>query len=132
VLGWLVRRYGEVWVMRMGALLLVAGLVLYPFPNTIWLQAFVIPLVPMGTALLFPSVTALSSGAADPRSLGQTMGVQQAFGAVARIIAPLWATPVFQLVGRSAPFFVAAVIMAVVNVLAWRVPRFAAAPQPAD
>ena len=67
--------------MRMGALLLVAGLALYPLPPTIWLLALVIPLVPMGTALLFPSVTALSSGAADPRAVGQTMGVQQAFGA---------------------------------------------------
>lgn len=132
VLGWLVRRFGEVWVMRMGALLLVTGLALYPFPPTIWLQAFVIPLVPMGTALLFPTVTALSSGAADPRAVGQTMGVQQAFGAVARIVAPLWATPAFQLLGRSSPFFIAAAIMGLVNIMAWRVPRVVAAPQPAD
>ena len=116
--------------MRMGALLLVAGLALYPFPPTIWLLALVIPLVPMGTALLFPSVTALSSSAADPRALGQTMGVQQAFGAVARIVAPLWATPAFQLLGRASPFFIAALIMGLVNVMAWQVPRGADGRQP--
>ena len=132
VLGWLVQRYGETAVMRMGALLLLAGLTLYPLPPTIWLAGLVIPLVPMGTALLFPSVTALSSRESDPSALGQNMGVQQAFGAVTRIIGPLWATPVFQLLGRSAPFLLAACIMAVVNVLAWRVPRYRPAPQPAD
>jgi hypothetical protein len=51
------------------------------------------------------------------------MGVQQAFGAVARIVAPLWATPAFQLLGRASPFFIAAAIMAMVNVMAWQVPR---------
>ncbi len=132
VLGWLVRRYGETMVMRMGALLLLAGLVLYPFPPTIWLSGLVIPLVPMGTALLFPSVTALSSRESDPNALGQTMGVQQAFGAIARIAGPLWATPAFQLLGRSAPFLLAACVMATVNVAAWRVPRHHLAPQPAD
>ncbi len=132
ILGWLVRRFGEVWVMRMGALLLVTGLVLYPFPPTIWLQALVIPLVPMGTALLFPSVTALSSSAADPRAVGQTMGVQQAFGAVARIVAPLWATPAFQLLGHASPFFIAAAVMAAVNLMAWQVPARRAEPLPAD
>ncbi len=85
--------------MRMGAFLLLVGLVPYPVPPTIWLAGLVIPLIPMGTALLFPSVTALSSRESDPGALGQTMGVQQAFGAVARIIGPLWATPVFQAAG---------------------------------
>jgi MFS family permease len=127
-----VERFGEVRVMRMGALLLLAGLVLYPIPPTIWLAGLVIPLVPMGTALLFPSVTALSSREADPRGLGQTMGVQQAFGAAARVVGPLWATPAFQLLGRNAPFLIAAAIMAVVSVLAWRVPRGAVSRQRAQ
>jgi MFS family permease len=80
VLGWLVDRLGEARVMRIGALLLAFGLLLYPLPPTIWLAALVIPLVPIGTALLFPSVTALASHRADAKELGQTMGVQQAFG----------------------------------------------------
>ncbi len=129
VLGWLVRRFGETAVMRMGAFLLLAGLALYPLPPTLGLSALVIPLVPMGTALLFPSVTALNSHESDPAALGQTMGVQQAFGSVARIAGPLWATPAFQLLGRAAPFLLAAAVMASVNVLAWKVPRRRLAPQ---
>jgi len=132
VLGWLVRRFGETAVMRMGAFLLLAGLALYPLPPTIWLSGLVIPLVPMGTALLFPSVTALNSHESDPTALGQTMGVQQAFGSVSRVVGPLWATPAFQVLGRSAPFLLAACIMATVNVLAWQVPRRRLAAQPGD
>ena len=60
------------------------------------------------------------------------MGVQQAFGAVARIVAPLWATPAFQLLGRASPFFIAAAIMAAVNVMAWQVPRRRTEPRPAE
>ena len=132
VLGRLVERFGETRVTRMGALLLVTGLLLYPLPPTIWLAALVIPLIPAGTALLFPCVTALSSREARTDALGQAMGVQQAFGAVARVVGPLWATPAFQLLGRSSPFLIAAAVMAVANVLAWRVPRAAISHQPSE
>ncbi|MDP3775547.1 MAG: MFS transporter [Gemmatimonadales bacterium] len=134
VLGWLVDRIGETRVMRLGALLLVAGLALYPLPATLWTAAIVFALVPVGTALLFPSVTALASHRADPKELGQTMGVQQSFGGMARVIAPLWATAAFQFLGPASPFFIAAGIMAVVSLLAYQVPHAAtrAEPAPAD
>ena len=131
ILGWLVDRIGEARVMRIGALLLAGGLALYPVPHTIWLAALVIPLVPMGTALLFPSVTALASHRADPKELGQMMGVQQAFGGVARVFGPMWSTAVFQAVGHAAPFWIAAGIMGFVSLLAFRVPHQGAVAQPA-
>ncbi|MEK6768580.1 MAG: MFS transporter, partial [Gemmatimonadota bacterium] len=111
-----------------------AGLALYPLPATLWTAAVVFALVPIGTALLFPSVTALASHRADPKELGQTMGVQQSFGGVARVIAPLWATAAFQFLGPGSPFFIAAGIMAVVSLLAFQVPHAAtrAEPAPAD
>jgi multidrug resistance protein len=123
ILGWLVDRVGEARVLRTGALLLVAGLALYPLPHTIWLMALVIPLVPVGTALLFPSTTALLSHTSDAAEVGQTMGVQHSFGGVARVLGPLWATPVFQVFGPGDPFLIAAGIMAVVTLLAFQVPH---------
>lgn len=122
VLGWLVDRLGETRVMRIGALTLLSGLVLYPVPHTLAGVAVVMALVPMGTALLFPSVTALASHRADPRELGQTLGVQQSFGGFARVAGPMWATPAFQLLGPSDPFFIAALIMVVAVLMAYRVP----------
>jgi predicted MFS family arabinose efflux permease len=130
ILGWLVDRLGETRVMRIGALLLVVGLALYPVPPTIWLAGLVIPLVPMGTALLFPSVTALSSGRSDPKEVGQTMGVQQAYGGMARVLGPMWSTPVFQLLGRGAPFEIAALLMSGVLVMALQVPHEGKSPEP--
>lgn len=122
VLGWLVDRLGEARVMRIGAVLLVAGLVLYTVPSNLWVMALVVPLVPMGTALLFPSVTALSSHQSDQRELGQMMGVQQAFGGIARVIAPVVSTSIYQAFSPRDPFLFAAGLMLLVTVLAFRIP----------
>ncbi len=122
VLGPLVDRFGEARVMRGGAILLGTGMALYTLPGSIWMMALVIPFVPMGTALLFPSVTALSSHLSDAKELGQMMGVQQAFGGVARVVAPLAATWLYQHLGPSDPFLVAACVMLLVTMLAFRIP----------
>jgi MFS family permease len=123
VLGWMVDRFGETRVMRLGALVMGIGLALYTLPGTIWMMALVIPLVPIGQALLFPSVTALSSHRSDPKELGQMMGVQQTFGGLSRVVAPLVSTWIFEVLGPNDPFLMAALIMLFVAVLAFRVPR---------
>jgi MFS family permease len=122
IVGWLVDRFGETRVMRAGTVLLALGMLLYPVPRTIAGMALVLALVPIGTALLFPAVTALVSHETDPHEVGQTMGVQQAFGGVARVAGPMWSAPVFQLLGPSVPFMIAACIVAVTGILAFRVP----------
>jgi len=58
---------------------------------------------------------------APKAELGQVLGVQQAFGGVARVIAPIFSTAVFQGAGPAVPFYLAAVIVAGVSVLAFRV-----------
>ncbi|HTT68632.1 MAG TPA: MFS transporter [Gemmatimonadales bacterium] len=133
IIGWLVDRYGETRVMRAGTVMLALGMLLYPLPRSIPVMGLVLALVPIGTALLFPAVTALVSHETDPTEVGQTMGVQQAFGGVARVVGPMWATPVFQLAGPSYPFLISAVIVAFTGVLAYRVPvrRDAPAAAPA-
>jgi MFS family permease len=130
ILGWLVDRLGETRVMRAGTVLLALGMLLWPLPHTIPLMALVLALIPAGTALLFPSVTALVSHETDPKEVGQTMGVQQAFGGVARVAGPMWATPAFQLLGPAFPFLIAAGIVAVTGVLTFRVPVKTRAPTP--
>ncbi|MFI5208441.1 MAG: MFS transporter [Gemmatimonadales bacterium] len=134
LLGRLVDRFGETRVMRTGALVFAIGLALYTVPATIPMFAVVLPLIPIGQALLFPAVTALSSHRSDPKEQGQMMGVQQAFGGGARVIGPIWAGAAFQGLGPTSPFLIAAVIMAVVGVLAFQVPIAAAVlePTPAD
>jgi MFS family permease len=123
VLGPAVRRLGEGGAIRLGTVALVIGLAAYPLiPNLIvlWL---VMPLIPIGTALTFPATTALMSKVSDRGSLGTTMGVAQAFAGVARVAAPLGATFAFQRFGVGTPFWLAALIVAGVGVLAFRLPE---------
>ncbi len=120
VLGKAVDRFGETRVMRAGAISLAIGLFAIPLPTFLVGTAIVMSFVPIGTALLFPNVSALVSFRAPEAELGQMLGVQQSFGGVSRVIAPLWATAAFQL-GPSLPFFISAGVVAVVTLLAFSV-----------
>lgn len=122
VLGPVVKRVGEAGAMRLGTVSLVIGLVVYPLVPSVWMLPFIMPLIPIGTALLFPATTALMSRASDPATMGVTMGVAQTFAGTARVLAPLIATSTFQRFGSGMPFVVAAVIVAGVGVLAFRLP----------
>jgi multidrug resistance protein len=121
LLGPIVDRIGETWAMRIGTLLLVLGLALYPLPRDLWTLAVVIPLVPIGTALLFPATTSLMSRYSEPGELGTTMGVAQTFAGLARVLAPILATITFQRLGHGWPFYVAGGFVAVVGILAFQV-----------
>ncbi len=120
VLGKAVDRFGETRVMRAGAISLAIGLFAIPLPTFLIGTAIVMSFVPIGTALLFPNVSALVSFRTPNVELGQMMGVQQSFGGVSRVIAPLWATAAFHL-GPSLPFFISAGVVAVVTLLAFSV-----------
>lgn len=121
VLGRLVTLLGEVRLMRAGALLVAVGLLLLPLPNRLLMCLLVMGLVPIGTALLFPSTTGLLSRRGSEQQLGQLMGVQQAFGGFSRIIGPIWAGTAFQYLGPSVPFFAAGAVMGLVALLTTRV-----------
>ncbi len=130
ILGKLVDRFGETRVMRMGAVSLMVGLATIPLPTDVFTLMVVVSLVPIGTACLFPNVSALTTHRAREGELGQTLGVQQSFGGMARVLAPVWATAAFQGFGPDVPFFIAAGVVAVVTVLAFRVREKIPAPEP--
>jgi multidrug resistance protein len=121
LLGPIVDRIGEIWAMRIGTVLLVIGLALYPVPRDFWTLALVIPLVPIGTALLFPATTSLMSRYSAPNELGTTMGVAQTFAGLARVAAPILATSTFQRLGHGYPFYVAGGFVALVGIMAFQV-----------
>ena len=74
--------------------------------------------MPIGTALLFPATTSLMSRYSDVRELGTTMGVAQTFAGLARVVAPVVATTVFQRLGHDWPFYVAGGVVALAGILA--------------
>jgi MFS family permease len=101
--------------------LLCIGLVLMPFPGTLWGFTVCLILAPIGTALLFPASTALVSHRTDPNQYGVQMGAQQTLRGVMAIVGPIGATIAFQHIGPGAPFLLSAGIVAVAAVVAWRV-----------
>lgn len=118
LLGPAVRRFGEVGVTRLGSMSLILGLALLPVPAMLHLTrpvqlgllALAALFMPVGTALLFPATTALVSRRANRSETGQTMGVQQSFGSVARLIGPVCAGAIFEADIRY-PFWAAAALM---------------------
>lgn len=120
LLGPIVDRVGEYWAMRLGAGALALGLVLYPAVQSLWLLVAVMPLVPIGTALLFPSTTSLMSRFSGRAEVGTVMGTAQTFAGLARVVAPVLATVAFQRVGHGSPFIAAAVVLLLVGLLAFR------------
>jgi multidrug resistance protein len=114
-LGPIVRRLGEVGALRLGTVLLAAGLFLYPLVPSIWVLALVIPLVPVGTALMFPAITTLLSHATEASELGTTMGVAQTFAGIARVAAPIVGTLAFQWLGIGSPFILGGCVVLLVS-----------------
>jgi MFS family permease len=117
-----VDRIGEPTAIRLGALTLAAGLATYPLAPNLWILALVIPLIPVGTALLFPATTALLSKNTDKAELGLAMGIAQTFAGVSRVVAPIGATAFFDYLGHASPFFFAATVVVVAGVLAVQLP----------
>jgi hypothetical protein len=118
LLGPAVRRFGELGVVRLGAFALMVGLGCMPLPGLLDaplslrfpLLALIALLVPVGTALLFPATSALVSSRSARSEVGQTLGVQQSFGGVSRMVGPLAAGALYE-VSFGFPFWVASSLM---------------------
>jgi nitrate/nitrite transporter NarK len=83
----------------------------FPLEFRYLVLAGVITLMPLGTAFTFPCVTALLSQVIDPRERGVVMGVQQSYGGVARVIAPLAAGWAWDALGTGYPFWGSATLV---------------------
>lgn len=121
VLGRAVRRWGEVAVLRAGAVSFGAGLVAIPFATGPWTLGAAIFLVPLGTSLLFPCTTSqVSKRAPGSGVVGQVLGVQQACGNASKIAAPLVAAYLFQEASPEVPFVAIGAILLVAAVMSAR------------
>jgi multidrug resistance protein len=127
LVGWFNDRFGEIRTMQIGTVSLLLGLALMPLPAAILpptpaLILFIVflVLVPVGTALLFPASTSLVSQRTHRHELGLVMGAQQTFRGIMSIVGPVGATIAFATLGHGVPFLLAAAIVGVAAVLAFR------------
>lgn len=127
LLGPAVALWGEVRVLQLGTLSLTLGLALMPAADRLLPLVLLLPLVPIGTAMLFPATTSQLSHHAPRGQVGETLGLQQLFGGVARMVGPVGAGLAFDRLGPRWPFWLAAGLMTAAGTMALRV-REAPAP----
>jgi MFS family permease len=111
LLGKAVDRFGEARLSRFGMVVLAIGLGGMPLSSSLLGLAFFVALIPLGTAFTFPCVTGLLSRVIASHERGLYMGVQQTFGGLARVVAPLWAGFAFDRLGIGVPFYTSAVVV---------------------
>lgn len=129
ILGAVVKRFGEVRMLRLGAFLVAIGMLTAPFANSPWQFLAYITFIPAGTALLFPCTTSLISRYADPNVVGQTLGVQQTFGGISRLLGPVLAGWIFQHWGEPFPFWLSGTLVLLTAVFALRLQPGEARPK---
>jgi len=130
LLGRMVDWLGEAKLSRLGLVLLAAGVLGMPLAWNLWMLAVAVALIPLGTAFTFPCVTALLSRVIAPRERGLYMGMQQTYGGVARIIAPLFFGWAFDSLGVRSPYFFSSAFILGTIFLGFGLDRYAR-PQPA-
>jgi MFS family permease len=112
LLGRAVDRLGELRLSRLGIATLAVGLATIPWTESIGALALASALVPLGTAMTFPCVTALLSKVVPVGERGMYLGLQHTFGGLSRLVAPLAYGVLFDTFGHGAPMWTAAAVVA--------------------
>ncbi len=120
--GRLARRFGEARMISDGAGLIGAGVVVLPFMTGPAGLCLAFGLIVSGVCINNPCLSSLISQHAAAEERGALLGVSQTCSTLARIIGPAWSGFAFGAIGQAWPFLSGALVMAVMLVLALRVP----------
>jgi MFS transporter, DHA1 family, tetracycline resistance protein len=122
LVGWLVRRIGELRIVQLGTVVLALALLAIPLVDHSALMFALVPFWALATGLTFPSLASLVSQGTDAESQGSVLGGQQVVGGIGRVLGPVWAGALFGAVAIETPFLVGAALVTVAALLALRLP----------
>ena len=108
---WASRRFGDEQVMQAGLLLQGAGLGMLAAAAGLGLAISGMMVMSIGFAFVNPALSALTSLAGPQAAQGEVLGLQQAGGALGRVLGPGTSGPIYDGLGANAPFFAGAVAM---------------------
>jgi len=130
ILGRMIEWLGEARLTRLGLVLLATGLALIAAVHSYVTLLVALTLMPLGTAFVFPCVTAMLSRVVPPRNRGLYMGVQHTFGGVSRVMFPLAAGVAMDHLGLGFPFVIAGVLVLSTLLLTTSMEDYAASRAP--
>lgn len=108
--GRIAARIGDRALMQAGMALFALGFVALALSADRWLAYLGLSLLAVGAGLWTPALQGLISKAAQASEQGEVMGLYQSAGALARVLGPLAAGPIFDGFGPAAPYWLAVAI----------------------
>ncbi len=119
LVGRMVKWLGEQKLITYGIFFMIAGLIMLPLVGKSYFipfELFGLTLVAMANGCLTPGITSLLSKYANPREVGQVLGVNQSFGSLARAAGMGFSGFLYGM-NFHVPFFVGALMMGVCFIL---------------
>jgi DHA1 family tetracycline resistance protein-like MFS transporter len=123
LIGRLTRRFGEERLLLAGVAAIAVGLLAIPFSTSLAILLAATGVLALGMGMTQPTLNSLISRRAGANEQGEVMGVVHSFGSLARILGPAFAGMLFNAYDRNAPYYAGAALMALVLILALRLPR---------
>ena len=123
LVGRLSRRFGEARVLAAGMALTATCSLLQPLSEGGAMTVVLLALAAFGQSIAWPNVAALISRNVDIDHQGQYLGLNNATGALARVVGPFVAGIGFSTLTVNAPFLMAGIIVAPAILLAWSARR---------
>lgn len=119
ITGPLSKRYGEAKMLAFGMLLTTICASLQPFSVGGPMIVVLLAISAFGQSVAWPNVSALLSRNVDWEHQGQYLGLNNAVGAMARLVGPFIAALTFSNLSVDAPFFSAGLMVLPAIFLAW-------------
>lgn len=120
-IGRLVGRWGEMPLCRLGLVVMILGLLSVPLAGWLgpfgWMLAPAALLLALGSSLVSPTLSAMTSKTAGPAQIGRVLGLSQSLAAMGRVIGPAASGQMFEL-SIDLPFFAGACGIGVALVIA--------------
>ena len=87
LVGRMVKKFGETKLLTYGTYLFIVSLIMIPWvtpQNFLPIELTAFAIIALANGCMTPSITSLLSKSADPKDVGQVLGVNQSFGSMAR------------------------------------------------
>ena len=114
------RRFGELGMIKQWFLALGIGLAILPFAENLPLLLGTMVIIAYGFSVSSPALNSLLSLNVSADQQGSILGIGRSASTLARALGPAGAGYLFALIGRDWPFYVGAVLMFVVLILAFK------------